>query len=181
LATGQELQDKGVALFKDHDYEEAAGVFQQANDAYLAEGKKDMAAEMQNNLGLIYRSLGENQKALDAVQGALTTFQELNDALRTAKALGNLGGVYVAMGDKEQAYNCFRQAADIFQELGEKKLHGETLVAMADLQMKDGKILAGAATYEAGLEQLDDLNTSQKVIKGLMGIRGKLMGGGGGE
>jgi tetratricopeptide (TPR) repeat protein len=179
VATGQELQDQGVELFKQHDYEAAAQVFQQANDAYLAEGKKDMAAEMQSNLGLIYRSLGENQKALDAIQGALTTFQEMNDTLRSAKALGNLGGVYVAMGDREQAYNCFRQAADIFQDLGEKKLHGDTLLAMADLQMKDGKLMAGAATYEAGLEQIDHLNTSQKIIKGLLNIRGKLMGGGG--
>jgi tetratricopeptide (TPR) repeat protein len=92
--------------------------------------------------------------------------------------LGNMGGVYAALDDKEQAYQCYRQAADIFQDLGEKKLYGETLVAMGDLQFRDGKVMAGAATYEVGLEQLDELSASQKVIKGLIGMRNRLMGGG---
>jgi tetratricopeptide (TPR) repeat protein len=177
MATGQELQDKGVKLFQQQDLEASAQTFEQARLAYETEGSPAMAAEMQVNLGLVRRSMGENQKALEIMQTALAVFQEQNDALRTAKALGNMGGVYSALGDKEQAYNCYRQAADIFQDLGEKKLYGETLVAMGDLQMRDGKLMAGAATYEVGLENLDSLNASQKVIKGLMGIRNKLTGG----
>ncbi len=112
------------------------------------------------------------------MQEALHTFESLQDARRTAMVLGNLGGVYAALGDREQAYNCFRQAADIFEELGEKKLYGETLVAMGDLQVREGKVMRGAATYEVGLENLDELNASQKMIKGLLGFRNKLTGGG---
>ena len=177
MSQAQELQEQGVKLFQQQDYEDAARIFRQAQDAYEAEDSIDMVAEMQVNIGLVHRALGENQQALDSIQEALHTFQELQDARRTAMVLGNLGGVYVALGDKEQAYNCFRQAADIFEELGEKKLYGETLVAMGDLQVRDGKVLAGAATYEVGLENLDELNASQKVIKGLLGFRNKLTGG----
>lgn len=177
MSTAQELQDQGVKLFKQHDYEAAARTFDQAREAYLAEGKADLAAEMQTNIGLVHRSLGEHQQALDAMQGALQTFQEQNDTLRVAKVLGNMGGVYAAMGDKEQAYNCYRQAADIFQELGEKKLYGETMIAMGDLQMREGKVMTGASTYEVGLENLDELSPTQKVLKGLMGIRNRLTGG----
>ncbi len=178
MSTAQELQDQGIKQFRQRDYEAAGRTFQQALEAYEADGKQDMVAEMQTNIGLVHRSLGENQQALDVMQLALQAFQESDDKLRLAKVLGNMGGVYVALGDKEQAYNCYRQAADIFQDLGEKSLYGETLIAMGDLQMKDGKIMAGASTYEVGLDQLDSLNASQKVIKGLMGIRSKLMGGG---
>jgi tetratricopeptide (TPR) repeat protein len=176
MATGNELQQQGVKLFQQRDYEAAARAFQQAQEAYTTEGKPDMVAEMQINTGLVHRALGEHQQALDVMQTALRTFQESNDQLRTAQALGNIGGVYVALGDKEQAYNCYRKAADIFEALGEKKFYGETLLAMADLQIKDGKFTAGAATYEVGLEQLGNLNTSQKVIKGLLGIRNRLLG-----
>jgi tetratricopeptide (TPR) repeat protein len=172
-----EFQEQGVKLFQQRDYEAAARAFTQAQESYTTEGKKDMAAEMQTNIGLVHRALGENQQALDAMQAALHTFQELSDNRRTAMVLGNLGGVYAALGDKEQAYNCYRQAADLFEELGEKKLYGETLIAMGDLQVRDGKILAGASTYEAGLDNLDDLSASQKVIKGLLGIRNRLIGG----
>lgn len=177
MPTAQEFQDKGVKLFKQRDYEAAAQAFQQAKDAYAADGQEDMVAEMQVNIGLIHRSLGEHQQALESMQTALNTFAERNDALRTAKVLGNMGGVYVALGDKEQAYNAYRQAADVFQELGEKALYGETLIAMGDLQMRDGKVMAGASTYEAGLENLDNLSASQRVIKNLLGIRNKLTGG----
>ncbi len=177
MNTADQLQEQGVKLFRQKEYEEAARTFQQAQEAYEAESKPDMAAEMLTNLGLVHRALGENQQALDVMQQALHTFQQTEDALRAAKVLGNMGGVYVALGDREQAYTCYRQAADVFQELGEKKLHGETLLAMADLQVREGKIGTGAATYEVGLSELDKLSPSQKILKGLIGFRNKLTGG----
>jgi tetratricopeptide (TPR) repeat protein len=171
------LQQQGIKLYQQQDYEDASRVFQQALDAYEAEGKADMVAEMQVNIGLVHRALGENQQALDSIQTALHTFEDLQDNKRLAMVLGNLGGVYAALGDREQAYNCYRQAADIFEELGEKKMYGETLIAMGDLQVRDGNVLRGAATYEVGLENLDELSASQKMIKGLLGFRNKLTGG----
>lgn len=178
MTTAKELQDQGVKLFQQRDYEAAARLFQQAQEAYTAEENPDMVAEMQTNIGLVHRALGENQQALESMQAALEHFQTRDDHLRTAKVLGNMGGVYVALGDKEQAYNCYRQAADIFSELGENQLYGETMVAMGDLQMKDGKIMTGAATYEVGLDNLGSLSPTQRMIKGLMGIRNRLIGGG---
>lgn len=177
MSTANELQQQGIKLFQQHDYEAAARSFQQAQEAYTTEGRTDMSAEMQSNIGLVHRALGEHQQALEAMQAALHTFQQIGDQLRSAQALGNLGGVYVALGDKEQAYNCYRQAADMFEALGEKKFYGETLLAMADLQVKDGKLMQGAATYEVGLENIDQLNASQKVLKGLLGIKNRLTGG----
>jgi tetratricopeptide (TPR) repeat protein len=178
MSTAKELQEQGVKLFSQKEYEAATRLFRQAQEQYEADGANDMAAEMMTNIGLAHRQLGENQQALDSMQQALTVFQEANDSLRAAKVLGNMGGVYMALGDKEQAYNCYRSAADVFHELGEKKLYGETLLAMGDLQVKDGKLGAGAATYEAGLSNLDDLTASQKIIKGLIGFRNRLTGGG---
>ncbi|MEL6149729.1 MAG: hypothetical protein AAFR56_08885, partial [Chloroflexota bacterium] len=64
------------------------------------------------------------------------------------------------------------------EELGEKQMYGETLLAMGNLQVKDGKLMDGAATYEVGLGNMDDLNVNQKVIKGLLGMRNRFVGGG---
>ncbi len=177
MSSAKELQDQGVKLFDQKEYEAAARTFAQSMEQYEADGQPDMAAEMQVNVGLVHRALGEHQQALDAMQAALHAFQTTNDRLRTAMTLGNIGGVYAALGDKEQAYNCYRSAADLFDELGETKMHGETMVAMASLQVRDGKLSMGAATYEVGLSELDDLSAGQKVLKGLIGVRKKLMGG----
>jgi tetratricopeptide (TPR) repeat protein len=149
------LQERGIKLYQQKEYEEARRTFQMALEIYQDEGKQ----------------------ALDVMSEALNIFQELGDPLRTAQVMGNLGGVYMELGDKEQAYQCYRQAADVFQELGEKKMLGDTLIAMGSLQVKDGKLWNGAATYEAGLEQLDNLSATQKVMKNLIGFRNRLIGG----
>ncbi|MDZ4769820.1 MAG: tetratricopeptide repeat protein [Chloroflexota bacterium] len=177
MSSGAELQAQGIKLFQRKDYEEAARVFQQAKTAYETEGKADIAAEMQVNIGLIHTSLGEHQQALDAMQAALPVFQALDDQKRIAMVLGNMGRVYAALNDREQAYVTYRSAADIFDAIGEKKLYGETMVAIGALQMKDGKLGAGAASYQAGLEEIDNLSASQKVIKGLSGVVSRLTGG----
>jgi tetratricopeptide (TPR) repeat protein len=177
VSSAQELQTQGVKQFQQKEYETAARTFSQAMEQYEADGNHALAAEMQVNLGLVHRALGEHQQALDTMQAALHSFESAGDKLHTAMTLGNIGGVYAALGDKEQAYNCYRSAADLFDELGETKLHGETLVAMASLQVRDGKLSAGAATYEVGLSELDSLTAGQKVLKGLIGVRKKLTGG----
>ncbi|RMG81141.1 MAG: hypothetical protein D6712_16850 [Chloroflexi bacterium] len=177
MATASELQQQGEKLFHQHDYEAAAQVFQQALEAYEADGLHDKATEMRVNIALIHRSLGEYDQALDLMQQALKFFQEQGDAKRAAMVLGNLGGLYAAMGDKEQAYNAYRQAADTFEELGEEKLYGETLVAMGDLQVREGKLTSGAATYQVGLEHLGDLNMRQKIIRRLSGLINRFGGG----
>ncbi|MCK6579116.1 MAG: tetratricopeptide repeat protein [Anaerolineae bacterium] len=177
MSSAKELQERGVRLFQHKDYEEAAQLFHQAREAYDAEGKPDMAAEMRVNIGLVHRALGEHPQALAAMQEALQVFQGMNDRRRLAMVLGNMGGVYAAMRDNEQAHASYRAAADLFDELGETKLHGETLVAMGALQVKEGKLTAGAASYQVGLEELNDLSASQKVIKGLSGIVNRLTGG----
>ncbi len=178
MSSAQELQEQGVKQFQQKEFEEAARLFQEAGEAYEAAGQKDIAAEMQVNLALTRRSMGANQEAIDLMSQALSTFTELNDQKRRAMVLGNMGGVYVALNDKEQAAECYREAADIFQELGEKKLHGETLLAIANLQMSNRKVGDAAATYEAGLSELDNLSVSQKMIKGLIGFKNSLTGGG---
>jgi tetratricopeptide (TPR) repeat protein len=170
------LQAQGVKLYEQQDYEAAARVFKQASDAFDAAGQPDMAAEMQTNIGLVHRALGEHQQALDTMQQALETFKETNDTLRLAQVFGNMGGVYLEIGDKEQAYNCYRQAADGFLEVGERKMYGETMLAIAKVQFKDGKIWPAAATYEVGLEYLDRLTMSQKVLQRLIGFRNRLTG-----
>jgi tetratricopeptide (TPR) repeat protein len=178
MASAKELQEQGLKLFQQKEYEAAKRLFEQARDQYEADGQPDMAAEMNVNIGLIHRLLGESQRALEILREALTVFQDLNDQLRVAKVLGNLGLVYRGLNDNEQAYNAYRSAADIFETLGEKQLYGETLVALGDLQVREGKLGAGAATYEVGLDNLDELNASQKILKGLIGIRNRFTGGG---
>lgn len=173
----KELQEQGVKLFQQYDYEKAQQTFEQAREAYEAEGNEALAAEMKVNIGLVHRAMNQGQLALEMMQEALTTFRDSEDALRMAQTLGNMGSVYAKMDDKEQAYNCYRQAADIFDELDETDLYGQTMLAMGDLQFRDGKIMQSAATYQVGLQQMENLTATQKAIKGLSGLINRFNGG----
>lgn len=176
MSTARELQEQGVQLYSRQEYEAAARIFQQAVEAYQAEGQADMAAEMQTNVGLVHRALGEYQQALDVMQQALRVFQEQGDDFRAAQVTGNIGGVYYELNDKEQAYHCYRQAADTFRDLGQNNLYGETLVALAKLQFRDGKFTTGATTFEVGIEFLEHPTRRQKIIRRLIGMRKKITG-----
>ena len=177
MSTGEELQEQGIDRYKRQDFEGAARLFQQSFEAYKADGDEGKAAEMQTNIGLTHRALGEYQQALDIMQLALHTFETQDDKKLAAQVLGNIGGVYYELDDNEQAYNCYRQAADMFLEIDENQLYGETLVALARLQFRDRKFTIGAATYEVGLSYLDELSMKQKIVKRLIGFRNGLIGG----
>lgn len=172
------IQERGIKLYQQRDYEAAIKLFRQAQEGYDHANQPDMVAEMKTNVGLSYRSLGQYQLALDEMQSALHTFQQLGDSRRAAQVLGNMGGVYLEMDDKEQAYVCYRQAADTFLEIGETKMYGETLLAIARMQFKDGKIWTSAATYEIGLDNIDKLSIGQKFLKRLFKVKNRLSGTG---
>jgi len=176
MSNAAELKEQGIALFKQHDYEAAARIFQQAKDAYAADGQTDMVAEMKVNIGLVHRSLGESQQALELIEEALHTFQDLGDQMRIAQVQGNLGGVYQALNDKERAELAYRQAAEIFKELGEEELYSDTMIALGAMQFRDGKIFMGAATYQIALERKQKLTGPQKILKSLTGVISKLNG-----
>jgi tetratricopeptide (TPR) repeat protein len=170
------MKEQGIALFSQHDYEAANRAFQQAKESYEEENNYDMAAEMKVNIGLVHRSLGELQQALEMMQEALRYFEDKHDKMRIAQTLGNLGGVYLALDDKEQAELSYRTASNLFKELGEEDLFSDTMLALGALQVRDGKLLMGAATYQIALENRTKLSGTQKVIKSLSGIINRLNG-----
>jgi tetratricopeptide (TPR) repeat protein len=170
------MKEQGVALYSQHDYEAANRAFQQAKESYEEESNYEMAAEMKVNIGLVHRSLGELQQALELMQEALRHFEEENDKMRTAQTLGNLGGVYLSLNDKEQAELSYRSAANLFDELGEDELYSDTMMALGAMQVRDGKLFMGAATYQVALENRTKLTGTQKIIKSLSGLINRLGG-----
>lgn len=176
MTRADNMKEQGIALFSQHDYEAANRAFQQAKESYEEENNYDMAAEMKVNIGLVHRSLGELQQALEMMQEALRYFEDKHDKMRIAQTLGNLGGVYLALDDKEQAELSYRTASNLFKELGEEDLFSDTMLALGALQVRDGKLLMGAATYQIALENRTKLSGTQKVIKSLSGIINRLNG-----
>ncbi len=176
-STAQGLKQEGLRLFQEGLYDESLNTFKQAHEKFIAEGNEIEAAEMVNNLGVVYRMQGKWDEAIAALEEARTAFVRLGDRSREAQALGNLGGLYASKREREKAKECLRQAADIFAELGDEQRRGETLIALGLQEWKTGDRRAGLATYEAGLQTLKKPTVSQKTLRGLLKIRARLLGG----
>jgi tetratricopeptide (TPR) repeat protein len=86
--------------------------------------------------------------------------------------------VYAKTGDTEQALTNYREASAMFIEAGDEDNYGETILAIADLQLRSGKVMQAAATYEVGLDYIKQPNARQKLMKKLLGLRNRLTGGG---
>jgi tetratricopeptide (TPR) repeat protein len=175
-ASARELKEEGLRLFQEGLYEEAAAVFGWAQEMFAGDGNEVEAAEMVNNLGVIRRRQGKWDEAIAALDEARAAFVRLGDRNREAQALGNLGGLYASQGERDKAKECLHQAADIFVELGDAQRQGETLMALGVQMWKTGDRSGGLAMYEEGLHTLQNPAASQKVLRGLLGLRARLSG-----
>ena len=178
MPTADELKGRGVAEYMRGDYEQAAETFRAAATQYEEVGVADMVAEMRVNLGLALHSLGQHDAALEQMTQAHAVFVQMNDAHRTAQALGNMARVYAGQGNSEQAITNYHEAAAIFNELGDEENYGQTVLAIADLQLRGGQVMKAAATFEVGLDCIKNPNTRQKLMKKLLGLRNRMGGGG---
>lgn len=174
--SAQELKEEGLRLFQEGLYEEATIKFEQAQEMFAAEGNETEAAEMMNNLGVVYRLHGKWDEAIAALDEAKAAFARLGERNREAQALGNLGGLYASKSEREKAQEYLHQAADLFAELGDAQHQGETLLALGVQMWKAGDRSGGLATYEAGLHALQKPTASQKTLRSLLGLRTRLLG-----
>ena len=176
-ALAQELKEEGQRLFNEGLYEEAESKFNHAREKFAAEGNEIEAAGMVNNLGLIYQWKHEWDEAIAVLEEARATFARLGDQSREAQTLANLSRSYARKGKLDEAEECLRQAADIFGELGDEQRQGETLLEMGRQRWKAGDRSSSLATYETGLHTLEKPTMSQKALRGLLGLRNRLLGG----
>ena len=170
------LRESALAHFQKGKYTDAINLFEQAHHAYRVEGERAMAAEMQNNLGVIYRAQKNYQAAIDRIKSALVEFREINDATRTAQALGNLGSVYLEMGDLNRAADSLNESITLFDPQKDKVMRSEVLRVLGEVRLKQGKYMDGLMNYEAGLREVENPTPQQQWLRKLLEKPLKMMG-----
>lgn len=168
MRTGKELKNRGLVLFQERKYEEAADKFRQAVAAFAEEDDPEQVAEMKVNLGLCLRNLEQYENALEEMEEGLSYFRETGNELREAQALSNMAPAYAELGDAEQAETFYRTAAAIFQELDEDEAYGEVMLGLADMQFRNGEYVHAVGTYEQGLQYIRNKTHRQRMLKQLM-------------
>lgn len=89
--------------------------FETALAGYRSARDRAGEAAMLNNLGVVYNSMGEREKALDYYRQALAIQQELNNRAGQSITVSNAGKIYESVGDKTVAQEFYDQSRAVWQ------------------------------------------------------------------
>jgi len=135
--------------------------YHEALESYRRVSNRSREAVALNNIGLVYRSLGEMQKALEKYSEALPIFRAVGDRGGEAGALNNIGMVYRSLGEMQKALEKFNEALPIFRAVGDR---GGEAVALNNI----GLIYQSLGEMQKALEKFNE----SLLIRRAVGDRG---------
>ena len=119
----------GVDLFIDNKNAEAFPLLE-AGFTNRGEGNftdPDNLGKCALALGILYKSMGNNNEALSAYEVALLSFKSSNNKSFEGKALNNIGLVYQIQGRYDEALENYQQALVIQRKAGNRNSEGTVL------------------------------------------------------
>lgn len=149
--SGLALYEQGKQLYEAGSLEEAVKSFQRARTEFLTSGDLAHAAEVGNDLGVVYYRVGRRAEASQVLEDALALYERLNDVRGQAKASGNLAQVFNHAHATEQAEKYYTRAADLFHQIGERTLEYDTHRALSHMLLMKGRFIESVAAYDRAL------------------------------
>lgn len=130
----------------------------QATDSITRRSLINQRALLLNNIGVIYKTLGEYEKAIEYYQENLSLQEQINSILGMARSRANIANVYFFLGlDYDKALEYFRQSLELFQryheEIPEDPL-GESSIALSYKNI--GIVLAEMKDLDGALENFGE-------------------------
>ncbi len=171
------LHKEGVDLFRNDNPD---GALDKLNKALqLAPEKSRQAAEIYNDLGVVYKELDNLEAGHEALDKAMALFTALDDEKGQAQTLGNRGALLEAEEEYEEAVETYKQSATMFQDLGENDMAMYVWQAVSRLRTRQGQYIAAIGAYEEGVENMPASSFKKRILKQILKAPGSLLGGGG--
>ena len=164
----KQLSEQGKKDFEAGQYEAAAAKFRSAADGYGALGDPLNAAELKNNLSVALLKLGQNQAALDIIEGTEQVFSGAGDLRRQAMAIGNRATALEALHRWDDALAAYEQSAAVFAQAGEGELRSIVLKSAAGLKLRRGKVSDSAFKMIGSLEAKPQPSFFERVLKSIL-------------
>lgn len=170
----KKLQEQGVALFRKGKFEAALQKFYEALEA--AAGQIKQTAEINNDIGVTHKQMGNYQAAHQALDEAMARFSQLQDKKGEAQTLGNRASVYEAEGQLDKAVDTYKKSATMLEEAGESEMAMYVWQAVSRLRTKQGQYIAAIGAYEEGIENMPEGSLKRKVLQQIMKLPGNMLG-----
>ncbi|MBA2734144.1 MAG: CHAT domain-containing protein [Acidobacteria bacterium] len=105
----------------------AIGKYREALSLLRSTGNREREANVLNNIGFFYRTLGELDDALDFFNQALALRREIGDPRGEAISLNHLGRIHVALGEIQKGLDFYEQALALERASGSGRAEANTL------------------------------------------------------
>ena len=160
-----EMAEQGKKAFENKKFDEAAGLFQQASEAFALGRAGLMAAEMKNNMSVALLKAGKPQEALAAAMDTDKIFAGANDLKREGMALGNQAAALEGLDRYDEAISAYERSAELFAEAGEGDLRSMVMKSAAAMKLKKGKITDSAFKMMGALDVKDNPSVFERILK----------------
>jgi len=143
--------------------EEAALLYIEALPYTIKSGDKNAEARIHNNLGGLYKTLKQKEKAIDHYEQALILVKELNFKPGISAILTNLGAVDFELNDYERAENYLKEALSLKIEAGDKLGESRVLANLARIQINKKDYALAEANYKRANDLAIQVNNKNQL------------------
>lgn len=142
------LSVEGQEAFNRKDFTSAAALWEQARTIYQAQGNDEMAAMINQNLGVAYLNTRRLDRALARTEEARQFYNDCDSVVDVAETDQNRGNILVAMGQFDEAFELYEAAREAFHcnEVAAKVAEVDQCIAIGHL--KRGNIYRSREQYK---------------------------------
>ena len=155
ISAGSVQTDKGMPFYERGCYARALDHFYRANELYTAIGDSRGMAMSANNIGVVYRAMGEAAAAIPFFEDALRMYRSLGNQADVRQTLSNLAAAQVDTGDYGSAGKNIDEALKI--RIGRKPFV-PAMTVKGILLAKQGDVKGAEAMFREALDQIDKRN-----------------------
>lgn len=164
------LAENGKNEYGKGNFKGAAGLFAQAAQAYTSLKDELNAAEMKNNESVAWLQAGRAKEALHATDGTEALFEKAGDLKRQGIAVSNRAAALEGLKKWQEALQEYDRAASLLEQAGEGDMHSVVRKAMANLNLKRGRINDSQMDVYDSLRLVEKPSFTQRIMKFLMRI-----------
>jgi tetratricopeptide (TPR) repeat protein len=155
ISAGTVQTSKGMPFYERGCYARALEYFYKANELFTAIGDSRGMAMSVNNIGVVYRAMGEAAAAIPFFEDALRMYRSLGDEEGIRQTLSNLAAAQVDTGDYASAARNIDEALKI--RIGRKPF-APAMTVKGILLQRQGDVKGAEAMLTEALKNIDKKN-----------------------
>jgi len=166
----EELINTSKELFHSKNYKKAISGFKVAHKHFQDIGDDLNSAEMANNLCVALLLDGKKKEALSIVEGTDIIFQNHNDSLKQAMALGNKASALEALSKFDEAMDVYQRSAELLESIGDTEYLPQILKSLSMIQLRRGKQFESLVSMQQSLDKKNKRSLKDRFMKFLLKI-----------